>query len=160
MRRVLTPLAGLLLCACAATSALAGARQATATPAPGGRSAACAGLVAQAPASLLGRPRDAPPRAGAVSWGSGRAELRCGVEELSPTADPCIEVDGVDWVLDEHLLNTDSTARLTTYGRRPASEFTYHGPREEVAGYLVSLRDAVRAAPRTEHKCVSLSEVG
>ncbi|MEU6442404.1 hypothetical protein [Streptomyces sp. NPDC047046] len=117
-------------------------------------------LAALVPATLLGRPRDAPPRAGAVSWDAGRAELRCGVEELSPTVDPCLEVDGVDWVLDEHLLNAESTARLTTYGRRPATQFTYHGPREDVGGYLVSLRNAVRTAPGTGHKCLSLDEVG
>ncbi|NEA40989.1 hypothetical protein [Streptomyces sp. SID11385] len=44
--------------------------------------------------------------------------------------------------------------------RHPATEFTYHGPREEATGYLVALRNAVRTAHGTGHTCVSLDEVG
>lgn len=52
-------------------------------------------------------------------WGDPSAVvLRCGVEPMGPTTDPCVSPAGIDWVWtdgEDHL-------RLHSYGREPAVE--------------------------------------
>lgn len=59
-----------------------------------------------------------PTDASTAAWGDPAIIARCGVTALEPTPDPCVTVDGIDWVVTEL---TDGAA-LATFGRTPAIE--------------------------------------
>jgi hypothetical protein len=62
-----------------------------------------AGVVSGVPEAVLSRQRDGAAGAGTASWGDASIVPRCGVEPVPPTLGPCMNVSGVDWVLDECL---------------------------------------------------------
>ncbi|MFD7920779.1 DUF3515 domain-containing protein [Streptomyces sp. NPDC059740] len=116
---------------------------------------ACADALARLPRKLLGRQRVETTGAGTAAWGDGSVVLRCGVTPPAPTPDPCMTVDGVDWVLDEHRAQTEGVRTLTTYGREPAVEVTV-GAREASPGdVLVDLERAVRPLRQGRHRCLA-----
>ena len=84
-----------------------------------------------------------------AAWGAGDdlVVLRCGVEPLGPTTDPCVGVGAVDWVTSRPEGEPARTL-YTTYGRSPAVEVTLRG--EEPTGVDVVLSElggAVEAVP-------------
>ncbi len=113
---------------------------------------ACAAAAAQWPETLDGHERvETDPVSQAVqAWGDPAVIARCGVPALAPTTDPCVGVNGVDWVAEEL---SDGT-RLTTYGRDPAIEVlvpTEYGP----AAMVVTAFDrAAKALPANGHTCL------
>ncbi|WP_380168704.1 DUF3515 domain-containing protein [Jannaschia sp. R86511] len=98
--------------------------------APEGGSPGCATVMAALPATLADAPRrDTTGGAGTAAWGDPAILLRCGVEPLGATSQPCVGVptdDGgeVDWV----VLAGDGTGSIVrTYGRVPAVEVEVPG---------------------------------
>lgn len=108
-------------------------------PGPGATDPACAQVLVQLPSELNGAPRRETTGQSTAAWGDPAVELRCGVQPLGPTTDPCVPVAGVDWVFREIGGNTT----YTTYGRVPAVEVRLPG--RNPAGADVAL-DAVSAA--------------
>lgn len=117
----------------------------------------CSKVVDHSPGEVASGSRDWAIGQGVASWGDGSTILRCGIDELEPTVNLCISVDGVDWVLDEGRLKETGISVLTTYGRSPAVEVTYSGGREEVGGVLVELKKSVNGIPQNR-KCVGYGE--
>ncbi|WP_329580735.1 DUF3515 family protein [Streptomyces sp. NBC_01361] len=126
--------------------------------APNSGNARCAKVVSDSPDKILSKSRDWAIGDGVATWGDRDVVLRCGVKELEPTTNLCITANGVDWVLDEGTLKEDGVSVLTTYGRSPAVELTYSGPREEVGGILTSLKSSVDWMPR-HSRCLGLDDV-
>ncbi|MGJ7441512.1 DUF3515 family protein [Aquipuribacter sp. MA13-6] len=89
-----------------------------------GGSPACADVLSLLPATLAGAPRrDTSGGPGTAAWGDPAILLRCGVEPVAATTQPCVGVPGsggeVDWV----VLATDDTGSIVrTFGREPAVE--------------------------------------
>ncbi|MET9256969.1 DUF3515 family protein [Streptomyces sp. NPDC048182] len=119
---------------------------------------ACDKVVSRLPDDIPGAKGDWTLGEGTASWGGQAAVFRCGVTEPQPTTDLCVDVDGVDWVLDEARLKRDGVSVLRTYGRSPAAEFTYKGKREDVGGILSTLDPAVAWLPK-DRKCVGVADV-
>ncbi len=63
-----------------------------------------------------------------AAWGrpQDQVTLRCGADPLPPTTDPCVSVDGVDWVLRRPGAS-DGATTYTSYGREPSVELTFEG---------------------------------
>lgn len=128
------------------------------TPAPNSNDPACADVMVMLPASVDGEQRRWTDAQATAAWGDPLAVLlTCGIEPPGPSALPCQEVGGVDWLVD------DSRApqfRFTTYGREPALEvyLEYGSPDEQgtVSGRttLESLGPAVNRLPETGHVCL------
>ncbi|MFP8903997.1 DUF3515 family protein [Streptomyces atacamensis] len=118
----------------------------------------CADVVSGAPGEVLSWQRDGATGAGTASWGEASVVLRCGVEPMPPTPDLCMNVSGVDWVLDEDRLEADGVQVLTTYGRTPAVEVTIRDAPGHAGDVLVDMNRPVRAIPR-KSKCLSLDEM-
>ncbi len=120
--------------------------------APRAGDAACARALAAAPAQVLGRARAPLDVAGTLAWGEPAIVLRCGLPALAPTSKPCLDVNGVDWVVDD----AGDPILLTTYGRDPAVEVRVPrsaGP--ETGPAAASALTAVAAAlPRTDRRCI------
>jgi hypothetical protein len=53
-----------------------------------------------------------------AAWGDPPIIARCGAVSPGPTTLQCLDINGVDWVMDE----LDDGVAFTTYGRNPAIE--------------------------------------
>jgi hypothetical protein len=121
-------------------------------PAPGGNTPACAGVVDRAPRTVLDRARTTPQAVGVAAWGDPPIVLQCGIDAPGgPTSDPCVTVNGVDWIIQDPDAE-DRAATFVTYGRDPAVRVTVPGDRDEASGALVDLATAVAPLPVTK-KC-------
>ena len=148
-RSRLSAAAGLLLAALAGCTR--GGDEPDLSAAPGGGTPACAALVARVPGTVLDRARSTPQAAGVAAWGDPPIVLRCGVDApAGPTSDPCLTVQGVDWLL-ENPDAPDEPASFLSYGRTPAVRVTVPGSREDAAGALVDLSPAVAPLPAAKH---------
>jgi hypothetical protein len=77
---------------------------------------------------------------------------------MPPTLGPCMNVSGVDWMLDEGRMEADGVQVLTTYGRTPAVEVTIKDAPGRAGDVLVDMNRSVRDIPQ-KSKCLSLDEV-
>ena len=73
----------------------------------------------------------------------------CGWPELGPTTDPCIQVDGVDWVA--HQL--DDGVQFRTFGRSPVIEVLLPKAYAPETLLLPAFGAAARALPATGRHC-------
>ncbi|WP_167542493.1 DUF3515 family protein [Streptomyces himastatinicus] len=126
-------------------------------PGPYADNPKCADVISRAPETVLSKHRDDVTGEGVASWGDGSVVLRCGVTPLRPTTNLCVDVNSVDWVLDEKRANKDGVQVLTTYGRTPAVEITVEGDGPKAGDALVDVNRAVRSIPQ-KSKCLSLSD--
>lgn len=143
--------AGLAGLAVLATVSLAGCGgTSSVTPAPQASDPACSALLGKLPAGVADQNRGTDPAAGAAAWGDPRIVLRCGLPPSGPTTTPCLDVDGVDWLVEE----TGDGFTLTTFGRRPAVEVTVPSSygRSKASAAMVDLGPAVQALP-VERTC-------
>ncbi|WP_449283525.1 DUF3515 family protein [Leucobacter sp.] len=78
---------------------------------------ACADVIVRLPAQVAGMDRRTTNAQSTGAWGNPAAvQLQCGIEPSGPTTDSCVNVNGVDWIVD------DSAApiyRFEAYGRSP-----------------------------------------
>lgn len=109
-----------LLGAVAASCLAACSHPVAVTTAPRAGDASCQAAARHWPATVASQsPVTTTSSSDSVrAWGSPAIIARCGLAPPGPTTDPCLTVDGVDWVL--HTL-TDGV-RATTFDRSPALE--------------------------------------
>lgn len=89
-------------------------------PAPRAAEPACADVMLRMPQELDGHQDRDTSSQGTEAWGDPAVAIaRCGMEPPGPSTDPCVSVDGVDWISTEE--SADSW-RFLTYGRTPAVE--------------------------------------
>ena len=95
------------------------------------------------------------------AWGDPAVVLlRCGVPPIGPTTKPCINVNGIDWVLENNP--ADQSLRYITFGRVPATEVVIaHGKGGVTdAAVLPDLADAISNVPQQHNeKCLSASDI-
>ena len=85
-----------------------------------------------------------------AAWGDpSLVILRCGVNPPGPTTDPCVSVNGVDWVTKEG----NPTWTLTTFGRTPAVEILLDPNKIASSTVLSQLSAAVAKIPQSK-KCI------
>lgn len=122
------------------------------SPGPSATGPECVDALQRAPQSVLGQARTPSDVPGTLSWGSPAIIVRCGLSEIGPTTATCLEVDGVDWVLD-----TDSDPMTaTSYGRSPAVEVRLPASygREALPAALVDAGPIAAALPTTGRACI------
>ncbi|MEV5597418.1 DUF3515 family protein [Streptomyces sp. NPDC052496] len=107
----------------------------------------CGDIARHYPAQLLGKNRVEANGAGVAVWGDATVVLRCGTAPPRPTTDPCVNVNGVDWVLRGDA-SSDSRKLLVTYGRDPAVEVTVTDAGPSASDVLVDLGSAVKRIPQ------------
>ncbi|AXG13812.1 DUF3515 family protein [Intrasporangium calvum] len=109
----------------------------------------CTSISWPADVSTLGSVDTSPADPSVAAWGEPAIIARCGLRAPAPTADSCVVIDGVDWVVREL---SDGTAAVT-YGREPALEVLVpkaHGP---VPLLLPAFGPAARSLPETGRRC-------
>lgn len=124
--------------------------------APDAANPACAQMMVALP-DTIGDAQRRPTTSQATSaWGDpSQVVLRCGVEVPTPTSDPCVSVNDVDWVAHEDEKSKIWT--LTTYGRTPATEVVLDPKVIPSSTVLASLSDAAAKIP-AQKACVSVDK--
>ncbi len=90
-----------------------------------------------------------PTSSAAAAWGDPAIIARCGFAALSPTTLDCIQVDGIDWVVEP----LDDGVAFTTYGRDPALEVLVPKAYAPEPMVLPDFDQVAEALPRTGHAC-------
>ncbi|WP_051298048.1 DUF3515 domain-containing protein [Brevibacterium album] len=91
----------------------------------------------------------------ATAWGDPASVIaRCGVPEPAPTTDPCVTVDGVDWV---QVRDDEETWQFVTYGRSPAVEVLVSPQEVSGATALAAVSSAVERIEQTS-QCVAAED--
>ncbi|QBE50030.1 DUF3515 family protein [Leucobacter triazinivorans] len=116
---------------------------------------ACADVIVRLPAQVAGMDRRTTNAQSTGAWGEPAAvQLQCGIEPSGPTTDSCVNVNGVDWIVD------DSAAplyRFEAYGRSPGLAVFVDS--EEVSGTeaVLDLGSVVQELPQ-QRQCTSLTD--
>lgn len=140
---------GLGLAGCAATVHL--------EPAADANDPLCADVTVRLPDAIgeLERRWTDAQATGAWADAEGTAViLSCGVAPPGPTTLQCVTFDGVDWIVDPSDLPLQ---RITTYGRRPATQVYVDASRISPDAVLRSVSRAAALAP-AETRCVDPDE--
>ncbi|WP_460936338.1 DUF3515 family protein [Phycicoccus ginsengisoli] len=90
-----------------------------------------------------------PASARTRAWGDPAVVARCGLPALGPTTAECLEVDGVDWVVER----LSDGARFTTFGRDPAIEVLVPNAYAPEPLLLPAFVPAARALPPNGRHC-------
>ena len=125
------------------------------TPATGADDPACADVIVRLPDTVAGlsyRPTNAQATA---AWGDpAGVELTCGIEPSGPTTDDCVNVNGVDWIIDR---SAAPLYRFEAYGRTPGLQVVVDSERASGTETVVDLGAAAKLLPQ-ERQCTSLAE--
>lgn len=120
-------------------------------PAPHADDKACRSVPWPADVSGRARVETTATSASVAAWGHPAIIARCGFDEVPPTTEDCVTVDGVDWVV--RPLSNGSAA--TTFGTDPAIEVLVPQSYGPAPLQLPAFTAAARALPRTDRRCVA-----
>ncbi|MBW8872941.1 MAG: DUF3515 family protein [Leifsonia sp.] len=138
--------AALLLAGCAPIVSL--------DPAANSNAPGCAEISVRLPDTVADKAKRETDAQATGAWGDPAAViLRCGVPPIGATTKPCVNVNGVDWVL-----MTDPAAKTIvyqTFGRTPATEVIIdHVSGVSDSSVLPEFASAVSTVKQTQ-KCLS-----
>lgn len=111
---------------------------------------ACTRIARSYPTVVAGHRRADTATPGVAVWGDRSVVLRCGLEPPAPTTDPCVTVDGVDWVYRQSRSRGGHKV-IVTYGRSPAVEVTLSAQDTAVDSAMVDLSRVVRPIRQKDH---------
>ncbi|MEV6399538.1 DUF3515 domain-containing protein [Streptomyces sp. NPDC051907] len=136
--------AAFVVLAAAGCSSTDAAASITVPSPPAEQSALCSALHKELPESVAGQDREDPGPESELTagWGDGAIVLRCGVPRPERMSDPQaqgLEVDGVDWLVEER----DAGPRFTTTYRKAYVEVTLSTKYAHDAGPLTDLAESV-----------------
>lgn len=117
---------------------------------------ACADVIVRLPKTLDTLERRETNAQATGAWGNPASVLLyCGIEPSGPTTLSCVNVKGVDWIMD------DSRApmyRFEAYGRSPGLEVILNGDdKVSSTNVLAELSPSVSQLPQ-ERECTTISE--
>lgn len=120
-------------------------------PAPASAVPSCAAAMAALPPEVGGQERrDTTPVSGlTAAWGDPAVIAVCGVAAPGPTTQPCLSVDGADWVVQDLA----DGARFTTFGRDPALRLLVPERYAPEPLVLPAFGAAARALPSNGRSC-------
>jgi len=146
-------LTGLLVGALALTTALTGCQSVVSVEAAeDAANPLCAKMMVVLPQVIADAEKRPTSSQSTAAWGDpAEVVLRCGVQVPGPTPDPCVSVNGVDWVAQE---GENGVWTLTTYGRNPATEVLLDPQVIPSSTVIASLSDAASKIP-AERECLS-----
>jgi hypothetical protein len=111
--------------------------------APEGRTPTCARVTKTLPTTLGGLRRSPTHLPGVAAWGNGEVVLHCGLRPPLPSTNPCVNVNGVDWLVRTPGPH-DTGKTLITFGRSPAVEVSLSNRTPQIDAALVDLSRVVK----------------
>ncbi|MFV0433795.1 MAG: DUF3515 domain-containing protein [Leucobacter sp.] len=116
---------------------------------------ACADVIVRLPDTVAGLDRRTTNAQATGAWGDpASVQLVCGLEPSGPTTDTCVNVNGVDWIIDE---SQAPLYRFEAYGRSPGLAVFVDSERVSGTDAVLDLSTVVQELPQ-ERKCTSLAE--
>lgn len=114
---------------------------------------ACAEVIVRLPGELDGLAKRTTNAQATGAWGDPAAiQLVCGETPGGPTTNPCMNVNGVDWVFDE---SQAPIYRIEAYGRTPGLALYVDTEQvDSTTDALVELTTAVKMLPQ-ERECTT-----
>jgi hypothetical protein len=114
----------------------------------------CAEMMVVLPPEVAEQQKRQTNSQGTAVWGDpAQLVLRCGVTAPPPSTDPCVSVNGVDWLAKEG----EDAWTLTTYGRAPATELVFDPNVIPSSTVLATLSSAASKIP-AERGCTTVSK--
>ncbi|WP_344305856.1 DUF3515 domain-containing protein [Brevibacterium samyangense] len=124
-------------------------------PAPRATEPVCASVMLALPEEIDGVPNRKTSAQATEAWGDPAiAILRCGMEPPAPTTDPCVTVNGVDWISTEA---EEGHWKFVTYGREPAVEVIVDPTSASGQNILTAVSPAMENLPQTA-ECVAAED--
>lgn len=115
----------------------------------------CADVIVRLPQTVAELEKRTTNAQATGAWGDPAGVLlRCGVEPSGPTADECVNVNGVDWIIDR---SSSPLYRFEAYGRTPGLEVIVNSELASGTATVVDLAAAVEYLPQ-ERQCTSLDD--
>lgn len=124
-------------------------------PAQNANDPACADVIVRLPRNVGGKDARETNAQSTGAWGDPTAiVLYCGTAPSKPTTDSCVNVNGVDWVMnsDEAPLYT-----FTAYGRVPGLRVVLDSEKVSGTDSLVDLSAVAKQLPQNR-KCVGVTD--
>lgn len=116
---------------------------------------ACADVIVRLPDTVADLDRRTTNAQSTGAWGDPAGVLlRCGVEPSGPTTDECVDVNGVDWIIDR---SNAPLYRFEAYGRSPGLEVIVNSEQASGTATVVDLAAVVQYLPQ-ERECTSLAD--
>lgn len=99
-----------------------------------------------------GHPRREVDSQATAAWGDdGEIQLRCGLDVLAPSTNPCQTVGDVDWVVTQ----ADGRTIFTAYGRAPTLSVSVAGNSPTGTDVILdTLAPAAAALPKNGRACL------
>ena len=116
---------------------------------------ACADVIVRLPDTVADLHQRTTNAQATGAWGDPAGVLlRCGIEPSGPTTDECVNVNGVDWIIDR---SNPPLYRFEAYGRSPGLEVL--GDSEQASGTatVVDLAAVAKILPQSR-ECTSLED--
>ncbi|RZT64749.1 uncharacterized protein DUF3515 [Leucobacter luti] len=124
-------------------------------PAEDANNPACADVIVRLPDTVAEQKKRTTNAQATGAWGEEAAvQLVCGIEPSGPTTDTCVNVNGVDWVIDE---SSAPIYRFEAYGRSPGLAVYVDGEQVSGTDVVVDLSAVAKELPQ-ERKCTSLGD--
>ncbi|QIM17431.1 DUF3515 family protein [Leucobacter insecticola] len=123
--------------------------------APDANNPACADVIVRLPQTVAGLERRGTNAQSTGAWGNpASVQLFCGIEPSGPTTDTCVNVNGVDWIIDE---SAAPIYRFEAYGRSPGLEVYVDSEKLSGTDVVTDLSAVARELPQ-ERQCTSLAD--
>lgn len=124
-------------------------------PAVDAENPACANVIVRLPQIVGGMEKRTTNAQSTGAWGDPASVLLyCGIEPSGPTTDTCVNVNGVDWIIDE---SQAPLYRFEAYGRSPGLEVIVDSEKVSGTEVTVDLSAVAKELPQ-ERQCTSVSD--
>lgn len=124
-------------------------------PAADANDPACADVTVNLPATVAGLEKRNTNAQATGAWGDPAAvQLKCGIKPSGPTTQECVNVNGVDWIIDE---SAAPLYRFEAYGRTPGLEVYVDSKKVSGTDVVTDLSAVAKKLPQ-ERKCTSLAD--
>ncbi|MDO4241387.1 MAG: DUF3515 domain-containing protein [Microbacteriaceae bacterium] len=116
---------------------------------------ACANVTVRLPDTVGALKKRSTNAQATGAWGDPAVVLlRCGLPVSAPTTQPCVNVNGIDWIVDE---SKAPNYRFEAYGRDPGLEVLVDSTKTSGTDALLELGSAISQLPQTR-QCSSVKE--
>ncbi|MFA5606704.1 MAG: DUF3515 family protein [Leucobacter sp.] len=116
---------------------------------------ACADVIVRLPKVVADLERRATNAQSTGAWGDPAGVLLyCGIEPMGPTTQSCVNVNGVDWIVDDERA---PLYRFEAYGRSPGLQVVVDSEKASGTAAVLDLSAVVKELPQTR-QCTSIDD--
>lgn len=116
---------------------------------------ACADVIVRLPARVADLDKRTTNAQATGAWGDPAGVLLyCGIEPMGPTTQECVNVNGVDWIVDD---TRAPLYRFEAYGREPGLQVIVDSEKASGTAAVLDLSAVVKELPQVR-QCTSVND--